>query len=333
MAPYHEFECTGDDNEYVVDIDKTEEALAAFNKATVSRMKSPDGALHTLFDENGNWKQEFSREGEYGRRELHVPAGHEKVEVPASEQESAAQWISSYYGWGIAGKSSGDETKYGFIEIDAEGNVVRCVDRTNPNAKWDWYVVGGRWSGFLRAKPGTDVSLGRRGLLGAHADGHRLATDQAMLANVDLDTMRAEKRAEFELRWDKAHAAAAHLPAPLTWEEMEASHPKIDTRREAYWAQEAIVALKAAFDNPWDLNEPLAALAEKDRAAYGQRGANKALVTFALVKDGRWFERGKMGWWAMVADEKDAAAWSDEFAKLLNDLPPTTWLTVIDCHI
>lgn len=34
-------------------------------------------------------------------------------------------------------------------EIDREGNIF---DRTNPNAKWDWYMEGGRWCDFYRDK-------------------------------------------------------------------------------------------------------------------------------------------------------------------------------------
>src|SRR5512145_3202560 len=31
---------------------------------------------------------------------------------------------------------------------------------TNPNAKWDWYQVGGRWDGFLKMNFGKKSELG-----------------------------------------------------------------------------------------------------------------------------------------------------------------------------
>jgi len=55
--------------------------------------------------------------------------------------------------------------------------------------------------------------------------------------------------------------------------------------------------------------------------------------TFAVLKDGQWFERGQMGWWGAVSNEKDADKWQAEFDKLLASLPPETKITVIDCHI
>jgi hypothetical protein len=66
---------------------------------------------------------------------------------------------------------------------------------------------------------------------------------------------------------------------------------------------------------------------------YTKRAADRAIVPFALVKDGKWHARGKMGWWACVSDEKDEDAWVAEASRALTDLPPDTLITVIDCHI
>lgn len=57
------------------------------------------------------------------------------------------------------------------------------------------------------------------------------------------------------------------------------------------------------------------------------------ISVFAVVKDGKWYERGKMGWFAVVSDEKDKDAWSEEVKQLLASLPPDTLLTMYDCHI
>lgn len=55
--------------------------------------------------------------------------------------------------------------------------------------------------------------------------------------------------------------------------------------------------------------------------------------TFAVVKDGKWYEKGEMGWWGMVSNEKEQEVWQNEFASLLEGLPEDTLLTVVDCHI
>ena len=40
-----------------------------------------------------------------------------------------------------------------------------------------------------------------------------------------------------------------------------------------------------------------------------------------------------MGWWGCVSDEKDCDKWYEEYAALLDGLPPSTLITLVDCHI
>ena len=86
---------------------------------------------------------------------------------------------------------------------------------SNPNAKWDWYSEGGRWSGYLTNKEGNE-------------------TDCEMLTEVD---------------WDKTE------------------------------------------------------------------------IPFCFVNDnGEWIERGQMGWFAMVSDEKPKEDWEGEFKSYVESL-------------
>lgn len=57
-----------------------------------------------------------------------------------------------------------DEEYYDFAikhlvygELDEDGNEI-CY--YNPDAKWDWYAYGGRWSGLLHTKDGEEVDEG-----------------------------------------------------------------------------------------------------------------------------------------------------------------------------
>ncbi len=68
-------------------------------------------------------------------------------------------------------------------------------------------------------------------------------------------------------------------------------------------------------------------------AEYIDRRASVPFPTFAVVKDGEWFERGKRGWFGCVRDEKDSSVWGDEYAKLIDGLPGDTFITLVDCHI
>lgn len=51
------------------------------------------------------------------------------------------------------------------------------------------------------------------------------------------------------------------------------------------------------------------------------------------VKEGKWYEKGEMGWFGSVHDEMSDELWYSEFAKLLDGVSEDTILSVYDCHI
>ena len=56
---------------------------------------------------------------------------------------------------------------------------------------------------------------------------------------------------------------------------------------------------------------------------------------FGYVKpDGEWVEKGKMGWWGIVANEQDKQAWEKEVRKLLENYSDGEHCIIaVDCHI
>ena len=109
-------------------------------------------------------------------------------------------------------------------DLDEDGNEWST---SNPQSKWDWWTVGGRWDGGLRTKDGREVN----------------------------ECLRSELH-------------------------FEHTHP-----------------------------------------------------TFAVLVDGQWIERGSMGWWAMVSDEKAPEEWHPQWLKIVAALPDETRFTLVDAHI
>ena len=66
---------------------------------------------------------------------------------------------------------------------------------------------------------------------------------------------------------------------------------------------------------------------------YLERASRNYFSTFAVLKDGKWYERGKMLMFGMAKDELDEDTWQRQFNKLIEDLPDETLLTIVDCHI
>ena len=56
--------------------------------------------------------------------------------------------------------------------------------------------------------------------------------------------------------------------------------------------------------------------------------------TFAFLgADGEWHERGRMGWFGMVADEQPTDEWDATLKQLVEDVADEDWLVVVDVHI
>ncbi len=124
-------------------------------------------------------------------------------------------------------------------KIGSEGEVYSTC---NPKSKWDWYSLGGRWSGSIKLKDGAKGNIGKGSLVCRNEAG----IDQAKKGDI------------------------------------------------------------ANFDE---------------------------LSTFAILKDGEWFERGEMGWWGVTHNEKDEDLWNQEFKKLIDGLHEDTLISIYDCHI
>lgn len=60
----------------------------------------------------------------------------------------------------------------------------------------------------------------------------------------------------------------------------------------------------------------------------------KSGTPFAFITpNGVWHEKGKMGWWAIVSDEKSDSSWDEEFHKAVEKLGNDVTVTLVDCHI
>ena len=401
LAPYHEFECTGNDDQYVQEIDETEEARKEFDSHKTTRYRDPEGNLHDPFTPEGNWNTMFWREltpeekvkylgdgdrgffqdhddnPEHGGLRLystdwkdglpyHTKAfqwpseGWTEVEVPESTTCTFAEFCEDYYGHKIVpfgeqpnfepsvdaeGRQTDSNHKYGYTIVDEQGNVVKTVDRTNPNKKWDWYQIGGRWNGYFKLKPMAMGIVGAPGLQTMNSDyvpvDEATRADILMKGDIDIEGMRWEAGEEAAKTYNLFLEVTRDLPLPLTWKQCqernqtgefhENGEPKVDwaAAREQYNSQPMIEALRSNRETIWfDVENFMCS-----KETYIERARNGALATFAVVKDGKWYQRGNMGWWGMVSDEEDRDTWYKQFSDLIDGLPDNTMLTVVDCHI
>lgn len=297
LAPFHEFECTGRDDQYVVEVDSIEEDRETYAEYKTKRIFSPDGVRHDPYDEmflrDSTPTDDIKNGSLPGGKIRFIPEGWEERNVLVSEFMTFLEFLKYYHGtetasvgFSYAPGDDDDRFKYGWTEVNNAGEPVRQVRRTNLNRKWDWYEVGGRWSNMLRTTDGDSV-------------------DFCLIGDIDFDGMRANARKSREATWDKYYPELARTLSIAAPEEVEG----IKERAEWFWS----------FKDG-DTQE-----------TYVSRNLN--FSTYALLIDGVWYEKGEMGWFGMSNDKMTQEQWEEFFTAKLMDLEPTARITVVDCHI
>lgn len=219
----------------------------------------------------------------------------------------------------------------------------------NPNSKWDWYELGGRWTGFFKARKGAKIKAGRPGLMTDPAKpGY---ADSLKKRDIDFDSMYNEAADEAGKQYDTVMAVLGSLPPNKSWDEMStginwscedrtaieaarkeySEQPRVKAYREEFIHMAAKEKKKNAVAYFHPMGSPDIYLISRDE--FVGRAMKNTVVTFAIVKDGKWYERGEMGWWGMVSNEKDKDVWLDQVYKLLGELSDDTLISVYDCHI
>jgi len=91
-------------------------------------------------------------EQKYGDRKEHMEYVKNFMEqhYNVTDEELIARRNSQY-----AHYDDADVSEYGEY-LDKDGNLITTY---NSNSKWDWWVVGGRWSGCLKLKSGGEADI------------------------------------------------------------------------------------------------------------------------------------------------------------------------------
>lgn len=72
----------------------------------------------------------------------------------------------------------------------------------NPNAKWDWYVLGGRWTGYLKPIKGATGELGESGVFDNKPN--KGYFDQMLFKDIDWQGMIKDSLVKAEKWWKEA---------------------------------------------------------------------------------------------------------------------------------
>lgn len=264
LAPYQENNMGDCPEEYLAFTDAEADGYSEYQNSSKEMIRTPDGRI--LFP----WDEDFrvnDLPGIYGSDTHKVPDGFERINV--SFKERYATFDDFMQGWHGYSRRDSQTGKYGYWE--------------NPNAKWDYWLIGGRWSGSICTKAGAKAN-------------------QCRISEIDLTL-------------DKT----AYDHAIRFWEVAVEGQP---LRDDESLSDFDIPYMPQYYTDRYNSKEEYA----KQKASFS---------TFALITpDGKWHEKGSMGWFGTSSTTKDSLAeYMAHFENALKQANPDFYLTVVDAHI
>lgn len=313
LQPYHEFECTGVKDQYVVKVDETDEKLYDYNTETVEAVYDEDGAL--LGSKYSEACKRFWQRSGYGyssEDKFELPEGYTLRKTPLNEIYTFEGFLRDWHGYSLDGE-------YSSFEDD------RFYRFTNPNAKWDWWTVGGRWSGMFLDTNGQKQDIIQKKDWDLAGEAATAITDFAPF--FDRFEEHADKFDGVEfISWDECCKKFTTPDGKTNY----------NSARGYYHNQEYKNILKTVFSSigddeyEWLLHDP-ENFYNVSREDFMKARIFNRIGTFAVLDDAGWHEKGSMGWFACVSDEK--ADWNQIYLDKINSIPDNDYLVLVDCHI
>lgn len=185
---------------------------------------------------------------------------------------------------------------------ETDENTGLCGYWTNPNARWDWYSIGGRWRGHLKLREGKTGTYGELSPYDKVVVLDPAYCDQALAADCDYSPNQS-----------------AYQKALRFWEIVVEGAPVRDDDPDDH-----VFAYKAEY------------YVERYGSKENYARQQAAFSTYACVlPNGEWHETGRMGWWGIDDATLDShAKYEMVFNEALKQaINMGLFITIVDCHI
>jgi len=306
LLPYHEYECTGI-KEHTEWVDREEEFREEYATKKVECVVKNDKVIGAKFDRDNETVKTMWHEDEPGNilstKTFILSDGYDLVETNINKLYSTFdEFMKEWHSYNEGNKHP-ETGRYGHL--------------TNPKAQWDWWVVGGRWSGFLTLKDGENASTALNGEIDW----------------VKMHDEKQEKQEEYFNKWWKAYNSYSGTPSEQQIKQYDdwcIRNEKVAEVFKNVWEfAKADYAFDEIEDSFWSLGE-----AEELLTKSIEEYMIVKPLTFAFVgEDGSWNQRAEMGWWGASDDEKATNCYEGEWWQLVQTLPADKRIYVVDCHI
>lgn len=245
----------------------------------------------------------------------------EIVEYPTDEQKDGATEITISF-----------KELYDTFEQFLEKYLCACYDEEkkqygyweNPDARWDWWVLGGRWAGLLKLPKKNTVSFDEMmsGIDGKETDYSR--GEKSPFSDYDPYESQEFILADIARVKDiiTEPEASDVTKSKLFWE------LKIEEREPVNDEEKKIKDGFMLYTKKYYL--------EKYKTKEKYIDLTTRFQTYAVItKDGEWIEPGTMGWWGCSnALDEDEETYLNNYHKLVfENADEDDYITIVDCHI
>jgi hypothetical protein len=318
LAPFYE---NTKDRRFTEFVDDEDEYRKEYENEPIEKVRTPEGDL--LWP----WNERFRIRGTIGigSSTHRTPDDCHEVKIPASViYGDFDTYVREYH------ECKGRDPETG-----------RYGHRRNPNAKWDWWEVGGRWTGFYPLKPGVVADLGEPGVMTPPAAaGHG---DVVHVRDIDFDAVATTTSARLDRFWtewqkwlDGKEFPAFEGPRDLA---MRMGLVRVEERTVAANVDEVTLPWSRLThlrddDGRKDWTD-VAKVVSREAFVERYRPCFNPIATYAALDDDGWHAPGQMGWFGMSNDEpEDFVAFKTSFVeRVIKAAAPDDLLVVVDCHI
>lgn len=309
LVPYQEHACTGEcPEEYLEFVDREAEMLEEYDGGSVEMVRVPGAPAgidqrEQLPDELVSPRDErFRVPGSFGLGSgtHEVPPELERVQVPFRERYATfEEFVVDYHGYEERDARAG---RYGYWE--------------NPDARWDWWTVGGRWRGLL---DGADERSGE--WFREHASSARVYAEKKFREWLGEYRQLCSGRDWPIFQGPRDDALRLGLLRCMNEDEVGDREGLVLVP----WEKELVPGVKR-----YDVMRPLDLCDETVEQYWPYFYPYR---TYARLDRGGWRALGEMGWFGMSNDgtPEDVLAYCREFVDWVQGAPDARF-TVVDCH-
>jgi len=221
------------------------------------------------------------------------------------------------------GYKPNEDGKYGYWE--------------NPNAKWDWYSIGGRWTGFFPVKDNKNIHVGEPGVFGNKAK--EGMADIVRVKDLDTDKLAENSKQAMEEFWDN-------------WVSLVTGSKKSTDLFHTRWSACNMGLINVKFGKDMTKEELTISNSKKwdddtidkydvyknttrDEFYLKYENYFDKMQTYAVLDNEGWHAPGDMGWWGMSSESTDEKLKfrNSFYENFVSKLEQNDWLIIVDCHI